>query len=120
MNCDISIENLKNVILGINLAPFKSLPIMNIDRWVVFDAGKIPSIQYENHNINYQVNGSISEKITVRFFISAEQKILKVKYYYLKGTDEELAHYIVMELILRISQKYPLDKDYIIKKLKYL
>lgn len=120
MEFDAHVEDIKKVLLGINLAPFKSLPVMTIDRWQIFDAGKVPNVTFENHTINYQANGSTSEKITVRIFISTEQTILKVKYYYLKGTDEEQAHYIVMELILRISKKYPLDKNYIIKKLKYL
>lgn len=120
MEFEAHVEDIKKVLLGINLAPFKSPPVMTIDRWQVYNAGKVPNVSYENHTINFQVNGSAYEKITVRFFISPKQSILKVKYYYLQGTDEELAFYIVMELVSRISQKYPFDSDYILKKLKYL
>lgn len=120
MLLDTPAEDIKKVLLGINLAPFTSTPVMTIDRWKVYNAGKVPNITYENHTINFQINGGPTEKITVRFFITPEQSIIKVKYYYLRNTDEELAYYVVMELILRVSRKYPLDKNYTIKKLKYL
>lgn len=120
MAVNVPTEDIKKVLLGINLAPFKSPPVMAIDRWKVYNAGKVPHVSYENQTLNFQVNGSKNEKITVRFFISPDQKIVRIKYYYLKTTDEELAYYVVMELILRVSRKYPLDKNYSIKKLRYL
>ncbi len=120
MGYKTSVENLTEVLLGINLAPVTSPPAMTIDRWKVYEAGRVPNVTYEYHTINFQINGGPTEKITVRFFITPEQSILKVKYYYLRNTDEELAYYIVMELILRLSRKYPLDENYIVKKPKYL
>ena len=113
-------DDIKKVLLGINLAAIKSEPVMAIDRWQVYDAGTVPHVTYNHRSKNYQINGKLNEKIVVRFFITTQQTIIKVKYYYLRGTDEELAFYIVMELISRVARKYPVDTDYVIKKLKYL
>jgi hypothetical protein len=120
MEIDFPPYDIKKLLLGINLAAIKSEPVMSIDRWKVYDAGIVPHIRYDCRTKNYQINGKISEKIVVRFFITPKQSIIKIKYYYLKGTDEVLAFYIVMELVQRISRKYPLDSNYVIKKLKYL
>lgn len=120
MEIDCSRDDDKQVLLGINLGKIKSPPVMTIGRWSVYCAGQVPHVSYLNRNINYQIHGNSFEKIVVRFFISAEGTILKVKYYYLKSTDPELAYYITMELISRFALKYPLDVNCVIKKLKYL
>lgn len=110
----------RKVLLPFHLSVLTSKQLGNIYRFKVYDVGSVPNVSYENNTINFQANGSPTEKIIVRFFMSPEQSILKVKYYYLLNTDEELAYYIVMELILRLSRKYPLDENYIVKKPKYL
>jgi len=120
MEIDFPPDDIKKLLLGINLATYKSKPVMTIDRWKVYDAGTVPHVTYDYRTKNYQVNGNSNEKIVVRFFITPKQSIIKIKYYYLKGTDEELAFYIVMELVQRVSRKYPLDSNYVIKKLRYL
>jgi hypothetical protein len=120
MEVDFPHAEIKKLLLGINLAVIKSEPVMVIDRWKVYDAGTVPHITYDHRTKNYQVNGNAKEKIVVRFFITPKQSIIKIKYYYLKGTDEVLAFYIVLELVQRVSRKYPLDSNYVIKKLRYL
>ena len=120
MEIDFPTTEIQKLLLGINLATIKSEPVMTIDRWKVYDAGNIPHVIYDHCTKNYQINGKTNEKIVVRFFITPKLTIIKIKYYYLKGTDEELTFYIVMELVQRVSRKYPLESNYVIKKLKYL
>lgn len=120
MEIDFLPAEIKKLLLHINLATIKSEPVMTIDRWKVYDAGSVPHVIYDHRTKNYQINGKLNEKIVVRFFITPKQSIIKIKYYYLKGTDEELAYYVVMELISRVARKYPLDANYVIKKLKYI
>lgn len=120
MEVDFPHDDDKKVLLGINLSKFKTPPVMTIGRWTVHDAGRVPHVSYLHRNINFQIQGTSLEKIVVRFFISQQDTILKVKYYYLTTTDNELAFYITMELITRIAGKYPLDRNYVIKKLKCL
>lgn len=120
MEIGVPSEDIRKVLLGINLSPIDTVPLMTIGRWKVYDAGRVPHVRYDNKNINFQIHGNSYEKIVVRFFFSDDETILKVKYYYLKGTDPELAFYISMELISIIARKYPLDKNYIIKQLKHL
>ena len=120
MEVDFPIDDNKKVLLGINLSKISTAPLMSIGRWSVYDAGRVPHVYYQYRNINYQIHGTTLEKIIVRFFLSDKGTIIKVKYYYLRGTDQELAYYITMELITRVSIKFPLDINYEIKKLKYI
>ena len=119
MELGVKPDEIRKVLLGINLATIKSKPVMTIGRWKVYNAGKVPHITYSNRTLNYQINGKTNEKIVVRFFIGTEETILKIKYYYLQGTDKELAFYLTMELVARMSKLVPLDKNYIMKKLTY-
>jgi len=108
---DETTENIKQVLIGIQLNPYHSKALFEFDRWKVFaiPANKI-IVNHEFHR-NYQINGLKTEKIVVRTWLNRNMEINKIRYYYLNTTDPELAGYLVKILIKRISGKYPLAES---------
>lgn len=101
-------ENIKQVLIGIQLNPYKSKPIFEFDRWEVFAIPANKIIVDNQYHRNYQINGNVTEKIVVRTWLNRNKEINKIRYYYLNSTDPELAEYLVRILIQRISGKYPI------------
>lgn len=104
-------DNIKEVLIGIQLNPYKSRPIFEFDRWKAFSIAPIKIIVDHAYHRNYQINGLNTEKIVVRTWLDRNMKIYRIRFYYLKSTDPELAGYLVQILIKRISVKYPLAES---------
>jgi hypothetical protein len=105
---------LRKTLLGIRISPFDQPPILKINNWKVYDAGKVDSLPPEERklNFNYQIERGDSEKILIRIYLDSEgRKINKIKYYYIT-CDSELAYYLMMEFIKRLQPKYSLSKNH--------
>lgn len=113
-------KSIRNTLLGIQLNNFKVPAKFEFGRWKVYELPPIKIIEGYRRHVNFQINGTVQEKIIVRTWLSADyKKIIKIRYYYLKSTDPELANYIVRALIAKLSQKYPLANSVKFVELNY-
>ena len=107
----------KSFLLGIRITPFETKPVFIIDKWKVYNAGALP-IENPHRNLNLQIERDDNEKIVLRIFLNDKVEISHAKYYFIKGVDEELSFYLCMSVIHRLSNKYSLSTDFIIKQIK--
>ena len=106
-----TIDEIKQVLIGIQLNSYKDKPLFEFDSWKVFVIPSIKLIAGHQYHRNYQINRHETEKIVVRTWLTKNMEISKIRFYYLKGTDPELASYLVQILIKRISDTYPLAES---------
>lgn len=106
--------------LGISLSEPKTKPCFKIHRFSVYQRESLALLEPEvqKRNLNYQINGASEfEKIVVRVFLDECGQIYKSRYYFLEGMDNEMAHYLALELIHLLSQKHKIRHDHQLKEL---
>lgn len=113
-------EDIKQVLIGIQLNPYNTKPIFEFDRWGVYAIPANKIIVDNHYHRNYQINRNDTEKIVIRTWLNRNLEITKIRYYYLKTKDAELAGYLVKILIKRISSKYPISESITLKDISKL
>ncbi len=97
---------MRKALIGIRVKPFTEGPILEINDWKIYDAGRVTLLPPEDRllNENYQIERGENEKILVRIFLSHDRATIeKTKYYYLiKNTDEESALFLSLALLKRL------------------
>jgi len=105
---------------GISLIEPTDEPIFNIHRFKVFNRGKHHLLEpgAQKHNLNYQIDGTIDEKIVVRIFFRENQKVYRALYYVMKGMDKELALLLSQALVERLKVRFKFSKDFQLKEIE--
>ena len=98
---------MRKSLLGIRVTPFEEEPVLNINEWKIFNAGRVMILAPEDQikNENYQIERGACERILVRIFLANDKRTIeRTKFYYLtKNTDDEIALFLTLALLNRLT-----------------
>ena len=108
-------------VLGIQLSPFPEKPIFKIHRFLVFEVA-VPGLppEYKRRNLNYQIESKkMNERIVLRIYFNKAAQIMRSRYYYSEEVDDELAYYLAMSVLTRLSKEYSFHEIHKLEKVAW-